>query len=93
MVFGTLKTRDPEPFLRPLAKHVQGLRAVTVPGADGALPAEDAAAAARLAGIEALASSDVATALASIADAAPEAGRVLICGSLYLAGHVLTENG
>ena len=93
MVFGTLKSRDPEPFLRPLAKHLQGLRAVTIPGADGALPAEDAAAAARHVGIDASASSDVATALASIADAAPEGGRVLICGSLYLAGHVLAENG
>ena len=34
----------------------------------------------------------VAEALARIIAAQPDA-RVLICGSLYLAGHVLTENG
>ncbi len=35
----------------------------------------------------------VAEALAGIAKGAADPGRVLICGSLYLAGAVLAENG
>ena len=35
---------------------------------------------------------DVASALRGIREAATEPGRVLICGSLYLAGAVLAEN-
>jgi dihydrofolate synthase/folylpolyglutamate synthase len=93
LVFGTLSARDPEPFLAPLASHVRGLRAVRIPATEGAMAAGDAAAAARRAGIESKPSDDVAAALADIAAAAPEPGRVLICGSLYLAGHVLAENG
>jgi dihydrofolate synthase/folylpolyglutamate synthase len=48
--------------------------------------------AARAAGIAAVTASSVAEALTTIAAIAPEA-RVLICGSLYLAGTVLRENG
>ena len=44
------------------------------------------------AGIDAVAAGSVAEALAAIAAANPEA-RVLICGSLYLAGSILRENG
>ena len=44
------------------------------------------------AGMEAVTAGSVAEALAAIAAASPQA-RVLICGSLYLAGGVLRENG
>ena len=43
-------------------------------------------------GIDAVTAGSVAEALAEIAATSPEA-RVLICGSLYLAGTVLRENG
>ena len=36
---------------------------------------------------------DVAEAVARIATAAERPGRILICGSLYLAGRVLAESG
>ncbi|MEH6774494.1 MAG: bifunctional folylpolyglutamate synthase/dihydrofolate synthase, partial [Cereibacter changlensis] len=49
-------------------------------------------AAARDAGMAAVSSASVAEALAAIA-AEDTAARVLICGSLYLAGTVLRENG
>ena len=48
--------------------------------------------AARAAGLAAETAPSVAAALAAIAARNPEA-RVLICGSLYLAGAVLTANG
>jgi dihydrofolate synthase/folylpolyglutamate synthase len=92
LVFGMLKTHDATGFLRPLAPVVAGLGAVAVPGEAMSLSAAEAAATARALGIAAQPRADVADALAAAAASAPR-GRVLICGSLYLAGHVLAENG
>jgi len=90
LVFGMLKTHDAVGFLRPLAPLVARLEAIAIPGEENALSAEQAAAAARNAGILAAATS-TSIAAAIQAGAAP-GGRVLICGSLYLAGRVLAEN-
>jgi dihydrofolate synthase/folylpolyglutamate synthase len=49
-------------------------------------------AAARAAGIAAAPRASIAEAIDAATRSAP-AGRVLICGSLYLAGRVLEENG
>ena len=63
-----------------------------IPGEENALSAEDAAACARRCGMKAATASSLDDALERIvAQEAP--GRVLICGSLYLAGHVLRRNG
>lgn len=90
IVFGMLKTHDAEGFLRPLAPHAQRLEAIAIPGEENALSAAEAAAAARAVGLAATPRASIAQAVA--AAAAPHA-RVLICGSLYLAGRVLAENG
>jgi dihydrofolate synthase/folylpolyglutamate synthase len=65
---------------------------VSIPGEKNTLPAEVTADAARSAGIDATTAPSVAEALAAIVAQSPEA-RVLICGSLYLAGSILRENG
>ena len=91
LVFGMLNTRKPEEFLGPLAPYVAGLRAVTIPGEKNALPAEDLAQAARALGIAAEAAPGLSAALSSIPKHPPK--RVLVCGSLYLVGAVLAENG
>ena len=91
-ICGMLNTKDVGGFLAPLAPHLRGLRAVSIPGEANTLPAETTADAARAVGIEASVAPTVAEALAGIVAEAPEA-RVLICGSLYLAGSVLRENG
>ncbi|NEO27877.1 MAG: hypothetical protein F6K03_13565 [Kamptonema sp. SIO4C4] len=56
------------------------------------MPAEDTAAAAESVGLSATVAASVAEALADIVSQDP-ASRILICGSLYLAGAVLRENG
>jgi dihydrofolate synthase/folylpolyglutamate synthase len=91
-ICGMLNTKDIAGYLRPLAPHLVGLQAVSIPGEANTLPAAVTAAAARAAGITVTEAASVATALADIARADPVA-RVLICGSLYLAGSVLRENG
>jgi dihydrofolate synthase/folylpolyglutamate synthase len=90
LVIGMLGTRDPIEFLTPLAAHVTRARAVAVPGEDSSLSAEALSAAARSIGIDAKPAVDVADAVRSLADRT--GGRILICGSLYLAGSVLADD-
>lgn len=91
LICGMLNTKDIGGYLRPLAAHARSLHAVSIPGEAATLPASETAKAARAAGLEAVESPDVAHALADIVAQDPHA-RVLICGSLYLAGVVLREN-
>ena len=92
LICGMLNTKDVTGYMLPLAPQVTRLHAVSIPGEKNTLPAETTRDAARAAGIEAVTAGSVAEALAAIAAEDPDA-RVLICGSLYLAGTVLRENG
>ena len=92
LICGMLNTKDVRGYMRPLAPHAAWLWAVSIPGEPNTLPAEVTRDAAREAGMVAKAAGSVADALAAITQANPQA-RVLICGSLYLAGQVLKDNG
>ncbi|WP_283646792.1 bifunctional folylpolyglutamate synthase/dihydrofolate synthase [Marinovum algicola] len=92
LICGMLNTKDVTGYLRPLAQVAQSLTAVPIPGEANTLPAEETVAAAKAVGLPAKAATTVAEALTSVVATAPEA-RILICGSLYLAGSVLRENG
>lgn len=91
-ICGMLNTKDVAGFMAPLAGHLRGLVAVSIPGEANTLAAETTRDAALSAGIAAEAGTSVDAALAAITARDPQA-RVLICGSLYLAGKVLAENG
>jgi dihydrofolate synthase / folylpolyglutamate synthase len=93
LIAGSLSTHDPTGLLRPLAPYAGGLRTVIVPGDHKTLPAEAVAEAARQAGIAAKAAANVSDALSDIIATSKGRSRVLICGSLYLAGSVLADNG
>ncbi|SEQ15662.1 bifunctional folylpolyglutamate synthase/dihydrofolate synthase [Thalassovita taeanensis] len=92
LICGMLNTKDITGYLSPMAPHVAGLTAVSIPGESNTLPAETTAKAATRAGISASTADSVTRALMAITTREPRA-RILICGSLYLAGHVLRENG
>jgi dihydrofolate synthase/folylpolyglutamate synthase len=92
MICGMLNTKDVTGYLAPLAKQAQSLTAVSIPGEAATLSAEDTAAAAAKVNLQATTAASVADALDTITTNDPQA-RVLICGSLYLAGHILRENG
>ena len=92
LICGMLNTKDVTGYMTPLAGQVRRLHAVSIPGEKNTLPAEVTMDAARAAGMDAVTAPSVSAALAAIAATVPEA-RVLICGSLYLAGAVLRENG
>lgn len=94
LICASLSTKDTSGFLRPFAGLAREAVAVPIPGEHQSRGAEEVAGAARAEGIAASTAPDVATALDKLAardwDVAP---RILICGSLYLAGEVLRENG
>jgi dihydrofolate synthase/folylpolyglutamate synthase len=92
MICGMLSTKDVEGYLRPLAAHAQQLYAVAIPGEAATLSAEDTAKAADNIGLPSVVAASVADAIDGITAQSPSA-RILICGSLYLAGTVLRENG
>ncbi|MEQ8640762.1 MAG: folylpolyglutamate synthase/dihydrofolate synthase family protein [Alphaproteobacteria bacterium] len=103
VIAGMINSHDAAGFLAPLAPHLASLQTVAVPGEANAWPADTLASIGRDAGANAMSAPDVATALNQIvadADMAkggganrPSGGRILICGSLYLAGAVLRDNG
>ncbi|MEM8788625.1 MAG: folylpolyglutamate synthase/dihydrofolate synthase family protein [Pseudomonadota bacterium] len=91
LICGMLETKDVAGYLRPLA--ADSLHAVSIPGETATLPAHRTADRARAAGFATTTTADsVAAAISDIARQTP-AARILICGSLYLAGTVLRENG
>lgn len=92
LICGMLNTKDVAGYLRPLAAQALSLTAVSIPGEANTLPAQDTREAAISVGLPATTAPDVADAVATLAAAHPGA-RLLICGSLYLAGIVLRENG
>jgi dihydrofolate synthase/folylpolyglutamate synthase len=88
LVVGMKKGKASAEFLDPLVTLADTLQAVAEPGQHLAMPVEDIVAAS---GGVARAAGTVADALVALRGAQP--GRVLVCGSLYLAGEVLKADG
>ena len=94
LVVGILSTKDLRDLLTPLAPHVAGLHALAIPGEPSSLSADGLADAARKAGIETVfTAASAQAAIDAIVRAETTPSRILIGGSLYLAGVVLSENG
>ncbi|SFJ77591.1 bifunctional folylpolyglutamate synthase/dihydrofolate synthase [Jannaschia pohangensis] len=92
LICGMLNTKDATGYMTPLARHAASFQGVSIPGEANTLSAADTVAAAARAGIAATTADSVASAIATITATDPDA-RILICGSLYLAGSILRENG
>jgi len=94
LVIGMLSTKDCESFLRNFAGLARRVVAVPVPHREKSFPAAVIAEAARAVGIPAQSAGDIETAIGVIGRFGLEpAPRILIAGSLYLAGAVLSVNG
>ena len=92
LIVGMLKTKDQRGFLAPLAPLASSIRTVPVPDEPASWDPLAAADWLRASGADATPEASVDAALAALATAGPQPLRVLICGSLYLAGHVLRDN-
>ena len=98
LICGMINSKDPDGFLAPFVGLARRLYAVPIPGEPNALSAEEVAEAAVRVGLSAQTAGSVDGALRAIHSAVDaeqdfDASRVLICGSLYLAGRVLRNNG
>ncbi len=91
LICGMLNTKDIGGYMAPLSPLVESLFAVSIKDEPATLSALETADAARSAGMNAKITLSVLDAVNSIVASAPQA-RILICGSLYLAGHVLRDN-
>ncbi|MBX3455737.1 folylpolyglutamate synthase/dihydrofolate synthase family protein [Ferrovibrio sp.] len=90
LLAGVLNTKDAAGLLRPLAPLIAGGCSIAIPGEANSLSAGDLAQAAAQAGIALDPQPDIATAIGHLAKQQP--ARLLITGSLYLAGKILTDN-
>jgi dihydrofolate synthase/folylpolyglutamate synthase len=92
LIFGMLNSKEPTDFLRPLAARAIGLHGVAIPNEEASLSASEATKAGDAVGLSAAPAAGFATAIETIVQQNSAPGRILICGSLYLAGQVLAEN-
>ena len=90
LIMGMMNTRNPADFLAPFAGQAEQVYTLTVPGEPNALKADAIARSARAAGFAATPKRSILSALQAAAEI--PGARVLICGSLYLAGDVLAKN-
>ncbi len=95
IVFGMLTTKIPAEFLSPFAKHIVQLRTVPISHETLGYTAEALALEVRKTGLSCVeAAKTAADALRDLAKQQTSTPpRVLICGSLYLAGTVLAQQG
>ena len=94
VIAGMMGNKDAGAFLANFAGLTRHIIAVQIPDREGAMPPDRLADAARALGMRVETAASVEAALRSLARLAYEVPpRILITGSLYLAGHVLAANG
>jgi dihydrofolate synthase / folylpolyglutamate synthase len=94
VIAGMMANKDAGAFLANFAGLTRHIMAVQIPGRDNAMPPDRLADAARALGMRVENAASVEAALQALSKLAYEVPpRILITGSLYLAGHVLAANG
>jgi dihydrofolate synthase/folylpolyglutamate synthase len=94
IIVGMLGTKDSEGFFRNFAGLAREAIAVPISGQVAARPAAEVASIAQRVGLTTSTAPSIEAAVASLNDYVwDRPPRVLICGSLYLAGEVLAANG
>jgi dihydrofolate synthase/folylpolyglutamate synthase len=93
LIWGMMETKDAHAFIAPFKGLVERVYTVPIPEEANAFPAEALAEIAASEGFDVTPTGGVAHALMQSRAALGGPGRVLICGSLYLAGHVLKLHG
>lgn len=91
LIVGMINTKDISAYLAPLCPLAKKTFSLTIPNESAAVDARDIADVAKQHGCAAECVENVDEAVKQVSATHPNA-RILICGSLYLAGHVLTNN-
>lgn len=94
IIAGMLSTKVPGEFLAPIVPYATSFTAVPIPNETLSLSATSLAASVQGLGLSRIKTeTSICSALQNISVSEKGSGRVLICGSLYLAGAVLKDNG
>lgn len=94
LILGMMGNKDAHAFLANFSGLTRHIIAVPIPDNDNAMPPDVLANSVRTLGMRVDAAASVEAALSAIAKLSYEVPpRILIAGSLYLAGHVLAANG
>lgn len=93
LILGMLETKAAGDFIAPLAPRVASITTVPIPDAPASFAPETLAEMASAAGAHAWPANSVEAALVEVLASAQLPARILICGSLYLAGDVLKTHG
>ena len=92
LIAGLINTKTPSDFLMPLRKHTKSLTAITIPNADASFSSDEISTVAKEIGFKTKTASSVSKAIKNIVSVEKSPARILICGSLYLAGDILRNN-
>ncbi len=93
LIFGMMDTKDAHAFIAPFKGLVERIYTAPIPDEPNAFDAEALAEIARAEGFDVVATASLPDALTRSQAALQGPGRVLICGSLYLAGLALKLHG
>ena len=92
IIFSSTNTRDPTAFLKNLSYAPSKIICIKIPDEASSLSADDCSQAAKKQGFKSETAESIMHAL-QIATSLANSGNILICGSLYLAGAFLKQNG
>lgn len=92
VICGMMKGKDAKAYLAHIAPYVQSFYAVAIPNESGSHSPASLASEAKALSMDAHEAGSVEKALQTIASHAKNPSIICICGSLYLAGHVLSIN-
>ena len=91
LIVGMLNNKDIHAFLQPFAKLAEGVTALPIQD-ENSFDTDAITQAAQAIGLHAMAAPNIQTALHTLVQQGKQPKRVIICGSLYLAGEVLAQN-
>ena len=91
LIVGMLNTKDVMGYMQSLLNKSSDLYGVSIPGEAATMSAQETVDIAKDVGFKAIVSENVESAIKDIVKYDRNA-RILICGSLYLAGNILKEN-
>lgn len=89
LIAGMINTKEPMGYFAPLSPLVENVQCVTIPNETASVKADVLASTANASGHRAMPAPSAVDAAESIAGSLSGPARVLICGSLYFAGHIL----
>lgn len=93
LIAGMINTKDPVGYFQPLSRVAKSVHCVAIPGEAASVSAQDLAATAQSAGLVAAPATSAVEAAKAIAAEVSGPARILVCGSLYFAGHILRGHG